>query len=365
MIFHITFMTDTILGTSYTEKNQGLQAENRRLRERLLQLYIQIDTLSAISENLGDVSVAKSPRRLVKKTQCYNFTQTDSLMLPGGALYSAALDPKGENVALASLNGSVTVLTSNLKQSQILTGHLFSCRDVSWGPAGLVSCGFDKTIRIWDIEKATSQVLKTCGLAHSVCDASGDTNTIFAAAGNQVYWVDKRRPTPIVIDAGTQATSVTSFNNLLLFGGYDGFINIVDRRALQNGPIAHVSLGGGPVSSLSRVLVTGRCVAISSNGSPQVLVIGDSVEQHELRVDAPGRFGCRADITDRSFVFDGEYATVCGGRMAVFCDGAVDSSPKPLEDVGGFQYGAVFMTNISQKVLSYSEDGVVSVWSLR
>ena len=347
------------------QKNQGLQAENRRLRERLLQLYIQIDSLSAISEDLGDVPEIHSSRRLAKKVANYTFTQTDTVILPGGAVYSAALDPKGENVALASLNGSVAVLTQSLKQSQVLNGHLFSCRDVNWGPAGLVSCGFDKTIRLWDLEKATSQVIETGGLAHGVCGANGDRNTVFAAAGDQIYWIDKRRPTPITIAAGTQATSVTSYNNLLLFGGYDGFINIVDRRALQNGPIAHVELGGGPVSSLSRVLATGRCVATSSNGSPQVLVIGDSVEQHEMRVEAPGRFGCRADITERNLVFDGDYATVCGGRMAVFCDGAIGSSPKALEDVGGFQYGAIFMTNISQKVLSYSEDGVVSVWSLR
>jgi hypothetical protein len=63
-------------------------------------------------------------------------------------------------------------------------------------------------------------------------------------------------------------------------------------------------------------------------------------------------------------MFDGDFAVVCGGKSASLIDGAAEGSPRLFESVGGFQYGGVFMTSIYQKILTYSEDGMVSVWSL-
>lgn len=351
---------------SLPEKNQNLQSHNKRLREHLLQLYIQINTLSAISEEVGTPDDNPVSSRSHRNISSYTFSRSESLVIPGGACYAAAMDPKEENVALAALNGSITIVSDGLKQKEVLQAHEFGCRDVHWDSSGLISCGLDKKIKLWDVEKGSGQVICDTGaLCHSVCGLAGDANLVFAAGGDQIFWIDKRRPTPITIAAGQSATSVSSFNNMLLYGGYDGFIDIMDRRMLQAGPVAHLELGGGPISSISHVLESGRCVAMTLNSSPQVLVIGDSVEQHELMIDPPSRFGCRADITDKNLVFEGDYATVCGGNMAVFCDGAIGSAPQVLENFGGFQYGAIFMTNISQKILTYSEDGVVSIWSLR
>ncbi|OHT08291.1 hypothetical protein TRFO_04898 [Tritrichomonas foetus] len=353
-----------------SEKNQNLQSENRRLRERLLELYVQINTLTSISDDLGirqtPISEARYQnfRQNTSVTSSYKFVQSESAILPGGAIYSATLDPKGENIAVASLSGAITILTASLKSGATLPGHQsLACRDVFWSSSGLVSCGFDKKIKFWDINKLVSQDIDAGGLAHSVCGLSDDSNSVFAAAGDQIFWIDRRRKTPITIAAGTQATAVSCYKDLLIFGGYDGFVSIVDRRALHSGSIAHLDIHGGPISSLSRVLDTGHCTVTPSYLSPEMIVIGDSVEIEELQIESPGRFGCRADITDKSLIFDGDVATICGGRMAAFWDGA--GEPQTFDDVGGFVYGALFMTNISQKVLTYSEDGVVSIWSLR
>jgi hypothetical protein len=108
----------------------------------------------------------------------------------------------------------------------------------------------------------------------------------------------------------------------------------------------------------------GKCVVTSTFQSPKVLTVGEKIDMEDVKIEGPRRFGCRADITEKSLIFDGDWATVCGGKIAVFCDGAAGSESQPFETVGGFQYGALFMTNIRQKILTYSEDGVVAVWSV-
>jgi hypothetical protein len=189
-----------------------------------------------------------------------------------------------------------------------------------------------------------------------------DSNLLFVAAGDQILWIDKRRAAPITIPAGTPATAVTAFNDLLLFGGYSGTVVVVDRRALQSGRVASVNLGKSPVSALSKCIASGRCVAMSADGAPQVLEIGDTVVHQELKIEAPQRFGSRADIIGKGMVFRGEFSAVCGGKMATFVDGSRGST-RPFESLGGFQYGAIFMTSIAQKILTYSEDGIVALWA--
>ncbi|KAK8852443.1 hypothetical protein M9Y10_017419 [Tritrichomonas musculus] len=358
-----------------SEKNQNLQSENRRLRERILELYVQINTLSSISDELGinQTKPTESRYPIPKQNKAdigtYKFVQSERTILPGGATYSAALEPKGENIAVASLSGTITILTSSLKSTATLRSHSLSCRDVYWSSSGLVSCGFDKKIKFWDLNTLTSQDIDADGLAHSIGGLENDPNSIFVAAGDQIFWIDRRRQTPITIAAETQATAVTCYKNYLLFGGYDGFVNVVDRRSLNSGKISHIDINGGPISSLSRVVdSTGFCIATPSYTSPELLIIDESsndIKRKKLNIDSPNRFGCRSDITDKSLIFDGDFATICGGKNATFWDGVQDSEPQLLDNVGGFIYGALFMTNISQKVLTYSEDGIVSIWSLR
>jgi hypothetical protein len=318
---------------------------------------VQLNTRSSISVGLAPLP----PSRDDPPRPPYQFIRTHSIGLPGGALYSAASDPPGSHIALASLSGSITILTSALKQSTILSGHALACRDVCWTSAGLVSCGFDRTIRIWDVEKSSGQVIETSGLAHSVCRSESDPNSLFAAAGDQILWIDKRRSTPITIAAGSPATAVTAFDHILLFGGYSGAVSVVDRRALQSGRLATVAIGGRPLSALSKCLPGGVCVAMSAGSPPHVLEVGDVIEQRAMEIEAPGRFGCRADITGRGMVFRGRFAAVCGGKMAAFVDGDEGAS-QAFESQRGFQYGAIFMSAIAQKILTYSEDGVVALW---
>lgn len=354
-----------------SEKNQNLQSENRQLRQKLLELYVQINTLSSISNDLGVPQWKEQENRKTRKLsrskiRSYKFVQSESTILQGGAIYSAALEPKGENIAVASLSGSITILTSSLRPNATLPSQSFACRDVFWTSSGLVSCGFDKKIKFWDLNKLTSQDIDANGLAHSIGGLQDDPNSVFVAAGDTVFWIDRRRQTPITISAGTQATAVTCYKDYLLYGGYDGYVSIVDKRSLNTGNIAHLNIEGGPISSLSHVLEkSGNCIVTSSYKSPKMLNFGDKIELKELHVDAPDRFGCRSDITDNSLIFDGDLATICGGKIASFWDGVPDSEPQLLDDVGGFIYGGIFMTNLSQKLLTYSEDGIISIWSLR
>ena len=364
-----------------SEKNQSLQSENRRLRERLLELYVQIDSLSAIAEDKGIFEqtdsteekqnllsntgnlFSKNPNYIQQRSKPeFEFNQTENIILPGGAIYSATVNPKSTFIAVGSLSGTITILTHNLKTSSTLNGHSFACRDVIWGSPGLISCGFDKTIRIWDVETNTNQCFETNGLAHSVTVLEGDENSIFAAAGTHIYWIDKRRQTPITISSECKTTAVSSFQDYILFGGYDGYVNIVDRRHLHGGIISHVSLEGGPISSISKVLPSGQCIGISMNNSPMLIQLNESkTSTKPLPFDPPERFGCRGDIIGKNIIFENDYSTMCGGKMSAFSDGS--NTPTLLKDINGFKYGAIFMGNIAQKIITYSEDGVVSMWS--
>jgi WD40 repeat protein len=346
-----SFPTQTL-----SERHRSLCSENRRLRERLLELCGQLNTLSSISDSLDP------PAAFAGAAPARAFARTHSAVLPGGALYCAASDPAGERAALGSLSGSVAVLDAGLRQSAVLAGHALACRDVSWTAAGLASCSFDRTVRLWDLETGASRAIATGGLAHSVARAEGDANALFAAAGDQVLWIDARRAAPIAIPAGAPATAVAVCGDRLLFGGYAGDVAVVDRRALHAGRIATVAVGGGPVSALSRCLPPGICVATSAGAPPRLIEVADTVVARDLGGDAPGRFGCRADITGRGMVFRGRFAAVCGGKTATFVDGD-ERLAHPLETPGGFQYGAIFMASIAQKILTYSEDGVVALWA--
>lgn len=54
------------------------------------------------------------------------------------------------------------------------------------------------------------------------------------------------------------------------------------------------------------------------------------------------------------------YSIVCGGKMASFCDGLSQSFY--LEDLSGFEYGAIFVPLLTTNVVTYSEDGVIGLW---
>ena len=354
---------------SLSEENQILQSENRRLRERLLELYLQINTLSSVSQANGiPLSNSTNNNTISSKKLIgeYQFVKSERSIMPTGAIYSAALNPKGDRVALAALNGTVTIITGSLAQVQCLQAHSLACRDVYWGEVGLVSCGFDKFVKIWDVEKQTSQDFNTGGLTHAVCGSEIDPNTVFAAASDNVFWIDKRRPSPINISVDSPATAVTTYNDYIIYGDKSGTIKYLDKRKMDE--VYSIFLDGenGPVSSLTKVISGGRFVVTTSKGRPILMADGSDDEPIPtgLSYEAPMRFGCRADIMESNLMFSADFATLCGGRMAAFIDGD-SGQPMLFEDVGGFDYGAIFINNIAQKVLTYSEDGVVTIYSLR
>lgn len=349
-----------------SEMNQNLQIENRRLRERLLDLYVQINSLTSFSEEIGiSASQEAAKYRRISNATPYRFVQQECMVLPGGAIYSASLGPRGDVFALGSLSGAITLMSSDLRTSCVLSGHSLACRDVCWSDVGLISCGFDHMIKLWDVQEG--KVLRefdTGGLAHSVCGTERDANCIFAASGNKIFWIDTRRTTPITVSSDSQATAVTCWNDYIIYGGYDGRLNVLDRRNIQGGRISGVDLGGGPISSFSRVLSSGQFVASTVRAPHQLVQIGDEITRTSMQCDAPGRFGCRAAISEKSMIFEGDYEAVCGGKMGIFFEGNSGNIPQILDDVNGFIYGALFITKLAHKVLTYSEDGVVSLWSL-
>ena len=344
-----------------SEENQALQSKNRKLRERLLELYLQINTLSVISDDL-DISQKKisfSPSNL----DDFSFVKSEHKILSTGAIYSAAVSPSSDLTALASINGDLTILTTNLKHVSTLKAHSLSCRDVYWGKSGLFSCGFDKFIKIWDLETQKSQDIQTGGLCHQVCGTDLDLSSIFCATGSSCLWFDKRRQTPLKISNDSPITSVTTFQNLIIYGGYDGKIYSVDKRSLHSGPLWSLNLNGGSISSLSKFLNTGQCIITTTKSQPVLLEINNDIKTTILGYESPMRFGCRADITEKNLIFGSDFSTVCGGRMASFCSGLSDVYI--FEDVSGFDYGGIFLSDLGQKVLTYSEDGVISIWTIK
>ena len=362
-------MEEYIFPPSPSEENQALQSENRRLRERLLELYLQINTLSSASDSEGiSFPSSQSCTHISSKKLIgdYVFQQTERCILSTGAIYSAALNPKGDRVALAALNGNVSIMSQSLTPMTCLQAHSLACRDVYWGEVGLISCGFDKYVDIWDVEFQMCQHIYTGGLCHAVCGSENDQNTVFAAAYENVFWIDKRRPSPITIGVDTPATAVTTYDNFIIYGDKDGRVKYIDKRKMEEVYEILLDDESGPVSSLSKVISGGRFVVTTSKGKP-VLMSEDADKEPSptgLSYEAPMRFGCRTDITEKNLIFSGDFATLCGGRMAAFIDGD-SGEPVLFEDVGGFDYGAIFINNIAQKVLTYSEDGVVTIYSLR
>lgn len=359
-------MEDKRFPNNLSQENQILQSQNRRLRERLLQLYLQINQLTSISEANGiPVSTNQQQNHLSSKKLVgeYSFVKSERMILPNGAIYSATFNPKVDKVALAALNGSVTICSPQLKTTATIQAHSLACRDVFWSDAGLISCGFDKIMKIWDVEHQTSQDFYTGGLTHAVCGSDSDSNVLFAAASDNVFWVDKRRPSPITISVPSPATAVSTFDNLIIYGDYDGVLTAIDRRALHEGNKWEIPLGGGAFSHISKVLPSGKFVVTTAKSQPILIELDDEPHSTLMAYEAPMRFGCRADITEKNLIFSGDFATLCGGRMAGFCDGL--GEPFLFEDVGGFDYGAIFINNIAQKVLTYSEDGVITVYSLK
>lgn len=343
-----------------SKENQILHSENRKLRERLLELYSQINTLSSLSENLN---VDLNKLTVKQNNSDYFFVLNERTILPTGAIYSASLSPVKDLIALAGFNGSINIVSSSLKQIKTIQAHSQACRDLYWGSSGLISCGFDKLLKIWDVEKDVSQDYNTGGLCHAVCGLRENDNSIFAASGKKIFWIDKRRDTPVTISTPSKTTAVCTYKNYIIYGEYDGHIRVVDKRSLQSNYLYEKKLDNSPISSFSRVLSSGVCVITTTTTKPVLLKIEENkFILSSLQFEKPTRFGTRADIIEKNIIFSGEFATVCGGRMGSFADGY--SQPIPLEDIGGFDYGAIFISNLAQKVLTYSEDGTVTVYSL-
>jgi hypothetical protein len=257
----------------------------------------------------------------------------------------ASLDPVGESVARASLNVSITILSGEFKQGTIFAGHTLACRDLWWRSKGFVSCGFDSTIRIWDLRKESNRSISTNFLRHSVCGLDFEPNRIFMAHSDQFFWIDKRRSAPIAISAGTQTPAVTCHQNLLLSEGY--------RRSLHEGRVAELDLSGGPISSVSIILPFRLTIEVQLYDAAHWLDIGASIEQRSLPMEEPSRFGYRSDISDRRLMFAGAIGAVCGVRLGMFYDRKMNRERQLLENMSGFQYGACFIPNISQRGLKH------------
>jgi WD40 repeat protein len=78
-----------------------------------------------------------------------------------GPVETAAFDPEGPELAIGSLDGSVTVLDAATGQRALaLLGHSRQVTGLAYGPQGryLAAASYDDTIRVWDT--ATGQTLQ-------------------------------------------------------------------------------------------------------------------------------------------------------------------------------------------------------------
>lgn len=290
-------MFDSSSSLTPAEENKALTAQNRHLRNRLFELYSQLNALTNLSKEL---SLPKSESLKLHSL----FQLTKRVIVPGGAVYSAAVSPLASHLAFASFSGSISIhSSSSFENSTIFKAHSKACRDLIWNSDWLVSVGFDKYVRFWDVDsgKATFE-LDTNGLANSVCGF--DTSNIYVAAGKSVFWIDPRKPTPIQISTDFTTTAVSVYKNFIIYGGYDEDIFIVDKRNLRN--LHKFSYGATPISSISKTSVTGKILIVCSELNPILLDLETTTSSKIVGIDSPMRYGCRADIVEKGIFGDAE-----------------------------------------------------------
>jgi Prp8 binding protein len=156
-----------------------------------------------------------------------------------GPIYSLSFDPKGENLASASMDGKIYLweVYGGCSNYNILAGHKNAVLDVHWAtPSSIVSCSADKTVALWDANKGyrTRKFADHTSIVNS-CSAARDTPNAMISGSDDysaIIWDARSKygAQTLYHDYPVLATCIAHDGTSAYTGGIDNIIRRYDLR---------------------------------------------------------------------------------------------------------------------------------------
>eukprot|EP00299_Pterocystis_sp_00344_P010011 c4383_g1_i1.p1 GENE.c4383_g1_i1~~c4383_g1_i1.p1 ORF type:complete len:441 (-),score=82.59 c4383_g1_i1:18-1340(-) len=265
------------------EKIDQLESENALLKRTVFELSMNTSSVAFPGAQTLDLDsdgnrVYQDVRMAVKNEPSLskNIHHTASLHykydLKGheGSVYVCRFSPPGELIASGSFDKTIRLWNLERHQPQVscLTGHDLVVADICWSLDGnrLISGSFDKTARLWDVRSSTTTDCRTLqGFVLGVV-LNPSTYQIAAASDSKknVFLFDLRVP-PETSEAGAIQRFSNSSNvnclyfykdgHLLMCGDNDGWLKIFDTRKFDGHPITSLAVG------TDRCAISSLCVS--------------------------------------------------------------------------------------------------------
>ncbi|KAK8893466.1 hypothetical protein M9Y10_021888 [Tritrichomonas musculus] len=381
------------------KENDNLKEENARLshlihlaQERIKELsgnlqknQVNVMPTITVCNDLMETSSSKRNERVTS-----SFASAGQLQLSSPALclcdgpFIAAGETNGsislwsasQNIPIKATNNTLfrfsseTSVTSNSdlklsapnplsKASEPLTGHQDPITSVHWLNSDTISsASLDSTIRIWDIQKSTSQIFQISipAVSHAILD-----NSILAVTcSKSIFSVDMRegKPNEITLNDDSAITSVASTSLGLLLGTSDGSILLYDPRINKVYQKLQISVAKLPISKISghdSVTVTSFDGIVRLIGNELPLFVEKEFSRASINGSIIG--SCCVPLANRDdFIISGSNI----GKAIVFSS---SDTVKTLSHVGGIVHDCVPLKKFVGSFVTCDSAGYLVMWA--
>lgn len=169
-----------------------------------------------------------------------------------GPVAALAVAPDGSRIASASWDETVRVTSLSDGRTRVLEGHKGPVNGVAFlQGGGIVSAGYDATLRIWPADSAAEQVVTLPAPLNGVVVAPDGEIAVAAADGRlRLYGPDGQARAEIAIgETPLIALAISADGTTIAAGGLRGQVALIDRRTRR---IRATLVGPGlPVWSLA------------------------------------------------------------------------------------------------------------------
>lgn len=245
------------------------------------------------------------------------------------------------------------------KASEPLTGHQDPVTSIQWINSNtLSSVSLDSTIKIWDIQKSTSQSFSISipAVSHAIFDSS----ILAVTCTKSIFSVDMRegKPNEIALDDDSPITSIQSTSLGLLMGTSKGAIFLYDPRVNKIYQKLQISAAKLPISKISgydSVTVTSFDGIVRLIGNELPLF----VEKEYSRTPINGLIigSCCVPLANRDdFIITGSNI----GKAIVFSS---TDTVKTLPHVGGIVYDCVPLKKFVGSFVTCDSAGYLVMWA--
>lgn len=245
------------------------------------------------------------------------------------------------------------------KASEPLTGHQDPVTSIQWINSNtLSSVSLDSTIKIWDIQKSTSQSysISIPAVSHAIFDSS----ILAVTCTKSIFSVDMRegKPNEIALDDDSPITSIQSTSLGLLMGTSKGAIFLYDPRVNKIYQKLQISAAKLPISKISgydSVTVTSFDGIVRLIGNELPLF----VEKEYSRTPINGLIigSCCVPLANRDdFIITGSNI----GKAIVFSS---TDTVKTLPHVGGIVYDCVPLKKFVGSFVTCDSAGYLVMWA--